>query len=61
MRHSRVSGDITELFGDTPLVGLNHAVPPPLDRWACAWVQSTMWCSRKLSLQAEQAPRRIFY
>lgn len=36
LRNSCICGDITELIGDTPMVRLNHVVPPTTERMACA-------------------------
>jgi cysteine synthase len=36
VRYDGICSDITELIGDTPMVRLNHVVPPTPERTACA-------------------------
>jgi cysteine synthase len=36
LRHNRICDDITDLVGDTPMVRLNHIIPPTAERTACA-------------------------
>jgi cysteine synthase len=36
LRYPSISEDVTELIGDTPMVRLNHVVPPTAERTACA-------------------------
>lgn len=36
LRHGSIYNDITELIGDTPMLRLNHLIPPTAERTACA-------------------------